>query len=251
MDIPKRFEKLDRISIDTKKQGKDMVDWGNNNLDLVYNYRQVLKEGLVIFVHEKGSYIHFKELDNNSTNYDIIAGGMISNCTYNKTLRKFEDITMNGEKIDKDLFSKNVIDMSMADRFSYMSKIKQLRVMLHSQMFIHITLMAYMENFESDTAYVYSKSEKVKLKAPQKKKDKKKGKKTKVVIINRSVHKVYINEDIAKEKVKGEGSPKSAHTRHGHWRVYKNKDGSFKKKVWINQIEVGKDKKEGKTYKLK
>lgn len=40
------------------------------------------------------------------------------------------------------------------------------------------------------------------------------------------------------------GGEKSAHWRRGHWRIYMNKDGSFKKEVWISEALVREDKLE-------
>ncbi len=40
------------------------------------------------------------------------------------------------------------------------------------------------------------------------------------------------------------GGEKSAHWRRGHWRIYMNKDGSFKKEVWISEALIREDKLE-------
>lgn len=237
------FNEIDRIVI-SQKEITELFKWKDENKELVRNYKPLLLEGVIEFGN---SYLYFKHSKEN-TNLITFKLYAMDKLAIKFDYNKITWLATN-QYFDSD-FSKLVLD----------GKTENKEKMLQDLLTLHSSLMAFVQNYESEIEIREEKKRVTKKTNKKSKKAKKNNKNKKVSKL--ITKKVYIIPDNVKEVIEKEDRNKRPYTRQtdiwtrrGHMRTYRDKQGNVIKRVWVRPTlckAKGKKegKKEGKIYKL-
>lgn len=206
---------VDKILMKDKSELDKLMQWKDNNKELVRNYNPVLEEGLIIFEEYKQ---YFKQTEN-KVNYIVWFG--------DKEVMKLEILNCQGGYVVKNIWSifhPEHQEMSIKDCVT-----------------THYSLMAYMANY---TEYVTEKRQRV---IKKKKASSKSKKNNRVIKLGKRIYDVTIPQSVAMEK-RSYKKHTEAFTVSGHYRTYK-KTG---KRVWIASYIKGNKEadRQPRTFKM-
>ena len=237
------LNKLDRVIV-TKKEIGEIFKWKDENKELVRNYKPILLEGII--EHGRDIFIHFKHDKNDC-----------DNVRYRYYFKETKLIDFKYDRntwiVSNEWFNKDI------GRAIFKSEQEQEGI-IKDILSIHSSLMAFVENFETEIVVREEReNKKGKAKSKSRKNKAKKGGTSKLI-----KKRVYTIPKNIKEVLDGNNKDKRGYarqvdewTRRGHWRKYRDNEGKVTKKVWINQIVCksngkveNKVEKTGKTYTL-
>ena len=231
--LTKRTESLDTIQLGVKEV-EELLKWGYLNHSLVTNCKFAFEEALINLKNDTGELmycLHFKLADKDNL--------IIDNYYFNEQQKKLSLIAnVVCEPVLKYNQSKQQFAAKVIDYDNLAEKNKDGRIV--ETVVIVMSLMAYMENFKTETKYIETKVLGIASKKSKKRQNANKTVKLKKIIV------VHVSNNVSAH------SNANTFERHtdawkvrGHWRHYKTG-----KDCWVKPHTKGSGKVAGKDYTI-